>query len=78
MTVTTLNLKINPKRMLKPQEAAEYCGMQSKYFKMDCNVSPVSMPRGKLLYDINDLDMWLDGMKDNLPDSDDDITARLD
>jgi hypothetical protein len=73
----TLNIKISPRRMLSAREAAEYCGLPTKRFSLVCNVSPVAMPSGMRLYDIRDLDGWIDGLKSELPIDDDDIVRRL-
>ena len=35
------------------------------------------MPHGQNLYDIKDLDAWLDGLKNNALDSDDAIIGKL-
>ena len=39
---------------------------------------PLRMPNGDLLYDVRDLDRWIDSLKAGAPDSDvEDIVARL-
>lgn len=77
MAMATLNLKVPPRRMLNKREAAEYCGITEKRFPAECSVSPVLLPGGSKLYDIRDLDMWIDGIKGDQDESDDDILARL-
>lgn len=77
MAVATLNLQVSPRRMLTERDAADYCGLPVKHFRSDCAVAPVTMPRGKLLYDIRDLDSWIDSLKGGAPDDDDSIINRL-
>jgi len=59
--------------MLAAREAAEYCGLPVKQLP----VRPVEMPGGKVLYDIRDLDRWLDALKDGAPDDADEIIGKL-
>ncbi|WP_225906204.1 hypothetical protein [Ensifer canadensis] len=78
MATATLNLKVNHRpRMLSLKEAAEYCGLAVKRFPGACRVSPVAMPTGERLYDLRDLDSWLDALKDGGADSDDEILGKL-
>lgn len=63
MPTATLNLKVSPRRMLSRREAAEYCGIPTKHFQTDCTVAAIAMPRGQALFDMHDLDKWLDGLK---------------
>lgn len=76
MGQATLNIKVAPRRMLTAREAAEYCGLSAKRFG-SCGIKPVTYPNGELLYDIQDLDRWIDGLKEGASDSDDAIIARL-
>lgn len=73
----TLNIKVAPRRMLSPREAAEYCGLPLKRFPSSCAVPPVLMPDGAKLYDLRDLDAWLDALKGGVS-SEDEILRRLD
>ena len=77
MSTATLNIKVSPRRMLSIREAADYCALPIKRFHVLCSVSPILMPTGKNLYDIQDLDRWLDGLKIGQPNGDDDIIGRL-
>ncbi|MDF8353211.1 hypothetical protein [Ensifer adhaerens] len=77
MATATLNLKVSPRRMLSLKEAAEYCGLTAKRFPAECRVLPVAMPSGIRLYDMRDLDGWLDALKDGGVDSDDEILGKL-
>jgi hypothetical protein len=72
-----ITLKSPPRRMLKKDEAAIYCGIPASRFIATCACQPVAMPNGSLMYDIQDLDAWLDNLKANAPDSNDDILQRL-
>ncbi len=77
MASATLNVRLAPRRMLTPREAAEYCGLPTKSFPVDCGARPIQMPNGRKLYDMHDLDAWLDGLKSGQPDDDEDIIGRL-
>lgn len=77
MATATLNLRVSPRRMLSVREAAEYCGEPIKRFPTLCPINPVLMPSGKAMYDLHDLDEWLDGLKSDQPNSDDEIIERL-
>lgn len=77
MTSATLNIKISPRRMLSYGEAARYCGLPAKRFPLECGVAPVAMPGGRKMYDMRDLDLWIDGMKQGVADNDNDILNRL-
>jgi hypothetical protein len=59
--------------MLSAKEAGEYCGVPAKQIP----VPPVEMPNGKSLYDIRDLDDFLDSLKSCRPYGDEDIIGRL-
>ena len=63
--------------MLSVREAAEYCGLGLKAFPRECSISPIEMPNGHKLYDMRDLDTWLDGLKSEEPNSDDAILRKL-
>lgn len=76
MSMATLNIKVSPRRMLSPREASEYCGIPTKQLAVT-GISLVAMPHGQNLYDIKDLDTWLDGLKDSALDSDDAIIGKL-
>ena len=73
MPSATLNLRVSPRRMLSAREAGEYCGLPAKQIP----VAPIEMPNGKALFDIRDLDEFLDGLKSSQPNTDDDIIGRL-
>jgi hypothetical protein len=73
MPTATLNLRVTPRRMLRAKEAGEYCGLPTRLI----TVSTVQMPNGKQLYDIRDLDDFLDGLKNTQPHDDEDIIRRL-
>ncbi len=77
MASATLNIKVSPRRMLRPNEAAEYCGIPLKRFPAECAVVPVAMPNGVKLYDIQDLDAWIDTLKSGDHSDDDVVLARL-
>lgn len=77
MASATLNIKVSPRRMLSAREAGEYVGISFKRFPGTCSVRPVAMPDGSRLYDMRDLDAWVDGLKSGGPDSDDDDLGKL-
>jgi hypothetical protein len=72
---TTLNIRVSPRRMLSLREAADYCGISAKKLPTVTGISPVAMPDKKSLYDIKDLDRWLDSLKTNAPNSREAILA---
>ena len=76
MTTATLNLSIVTKRMLTKAEAAHYCGLLVSRFEVDCPVRPVRVGT-RDLWDIRDLDLWLDGLKETVDSSVESIVARL-
>lgn len=75
MSVATLNVRVTPRRMLKLAEAAEYCGRSRRHFEAECPVAPVAFPNGDRLYDLHDLDRWIDGLKAGV--AADDLIERL-
>jgi hypothetical protein len=78
MTATTINLRVQPYRLLTKAEAAQYCRRSKKKFEAQCPVAPIEMPDGDQLWDVQDLDKWIDSLKSgNLDESADSIVARL-
>ncbi len=77
MAQATLNIRTVPRRMLSPRDAAEYCGLSAKTFVTLSGLPPVKMPNGSSLYDMRDLDTWLDSVKMSCLDSEDAIVERL-
>ncbi len=77
MNSATLNIRTSPRRMLTSRDAAEYCGIPSRHFSTQCSVPPMQMPNGSQLYDIRDLDSWIDGLKGDAQDSDASILQKL-
>lgn len=77
MASATLNIRVAPRRMLTLKEAADYCGLSAKRFPIDCRVTPVAMPSGAKVYDMHDLDAFLDALKGGEASSDDAIIAKL-
>ncbi|PDT85780.1 hypothetical protein [Sinorhizobium sp. BJ1] len=73
----TIKVVLPQRRMLSLKEAAQYCGLPVKRFAAQRAVPPIAMPTGDELYDIRDLDEWLDALKHGATDSDDDILGRL-
>jgi hypothetical protein len=57
-------------------EAAHYCRRTVQKFAAQCPVRPVQMADGDELYDVQDLDAWIDGLKGRGDDADD-IVGRL-
>lgn len=69
MSTALVNLTVISKRMLSKREAAEHCGRSLKRFEVECPVSPVRFPNGDLRFDVQDLNRWLDMLKENDEDS---------
>jgi len=63
MATATLNLRVQPYRLLTKTEAAHYCRRPLKTFDQQCPVAPVVMPNGDKLWDVHDLDRWIDSLK---------------
>lgn len=78
MPSATLNLRLEPRRMLSAREAAGYVGIPVSRFTLLCSVPPIQLPSGGRLYDMRDLDMWIDTLKGGGMESDSDILGRLD
>ncbi|KAB0572626.1 hypothetical protein F7Q93_07340 [Brucella pituitosa] len=77
MVSATLNIKVPPRRLLKPRDAAEYCGLPVKHFMGMCTVVQIDMPNGDRLYDMHDLDAWIDALKTGGNSDDDRLLERL-
>jgi hypothetical protein len=79
MTSAVVNLSIVEKRMLTKAEAARRCGRSPRRFELECDVAPVCFPNGDKLYDVRDVDAWLDRLKGNAGAAadTDDIVRRL-
>jgi hypothetical protein len=77
MPVTTLNLRLQPYRLMTRTEAAHYCRRPAKNFEAHCPVAPIVMPNGDRLWDVRDLDTWIDSLKANGADEAEQALARL-
>jgi hypothetical protein len=77
MAGTTLNIRVAPRRMLTLTEAADYCGVTAKRFPIDCGIAPVEFPSGVKVYDMRDLDSYLDGLKGGAEASDEAVIGKL-
>ena len=78
MTTSNINISIGGKRMLKPAEAANYCGMSVKSFKSNCPVQPFHIPPNQRKYDRFDLDRWIEDLKEQTKSTSiSDILKRL-
>ena len=75
MTSATLNIKVSPRRMLSEREAADYCGLPFKAFRVGCPVTSIQMPGGRRAFDMRDLDDWLDNLKGGITSGDDVYTT---
>lgn len=61
------------KRLLNVREASDYCGVPVEQL----NVQPVTMPGGKKLYDVVDLNDRIEALKGAPGATDDDVLGRL-
>jgi hypothetical protein len=77
MATTTLNLHVQPYRLLTKVEAAHYCRRSVRKFEAQCPVRPLKMADGDLLWDVQDLDRWIDGLKTGHLDEAEAALARL-
>jgi hypothetical protein len=69
-------IRIQPQRLFSKAEAAHYCRRSPTKFEAECPVSPVIMPGGDKLWDVRDLDNWIDGLKVTVSTADE-ILAKL-
>ena len=76
MATASLNLRIEPYRLLTKREAANYCRRSIKKFEAQCPVAPIEMVDGDRLWDVQDLDRWIDSLKEGLAEGED-ILRRL-
>jgi hypothetical protein len=77
VTAATLSLRVQPFRLLTKAEAAHYCRRSVKKFEAQCPVPPIEMPDGDRLWDVHDLDRWIDSLKKDFGDDENAIVARL-
>ncbi len=77
MTSALVQINIVEKRMLTKAEAASRCGRAIRRFEVECDVAPVSFPNGDKLYDVRDIDGWIDRLKGGASANVDDIVGRL-
>ncbi|MCB1503113.1 MAG: hypothetical protein KDK07_25600 [Bauldia sp.] len=63
--------------MLSKAEAASYCGLGARRFEAECPVRPVELPGGARVFDMVDLDKWIDTIKGAAEDDTAAIIARL-
>ena len=77
MAKAMLSLQVQPYRMLKKGDAAAYCGVAAARFETLCAVAAVIYPDGTRLWDVRDLDSWVDSLKTGAADTDDAILERL-
>lgn len=76
MSIATVHLHVAPYRLFTKTEAAHYCRRSPAKFEAQCQVTPIVMPGGDRLWDVRDLDRWIDGLKANHSGAED-IVARL-
>ena len=76
MSGAVIEVHVTAKRMLTDQQAAQYCGRSLKRFQIECPAPPVIFPNGDQRFDVQDLDKWLESLKDGGDDADA-IVSRL-
>lgn len=77
MATANLNIRLQPYRLMTKAEAAHYCRRSLKKFEAQCPVRPIEMADGDRLWDVIDLDRWIEGLKAGTADDADAIVARL-
>jgi hypothetical protein len=77
VTTATVSLRVQPFRLLTKAEAAHYCRRSVKKFETQCPVPPIEMADGDRLWDVRDLDRWIDAMKVGVDDDPGAIVAML-
>lgn len=75
--MATLHIVNTPRRLLSPDEAAIYLGMKKSEFSALCRIQAVELQRGKKVYDIRDLDGWVDKRKSSEIEDDAELVSRL-
>ena len=63
MRMSFVRMPGTPKRRLPKVEAALYCDLTVNRFVLLCPVRPFEMPAGKPIYDIRELDRWIESGK---------------
>ncbi len=77
MAAATINLRVQPYRLLTKAEAAHYCRRSPKKFEAQCPFRPIKMADGDELFDVQDLDVWIDTLKAGRGSDADDIVDKL-
>jgi hypothetical protein len=77
VAVATVNLRVAPYRLLTKADAAYYCRRSNAQFEAQCTVAPIIMPNGDKLWDVLDLDKWIDSLKTGKLSDADEIIASL-
>jgi hypothetical protein len=77
VSTATVSLQIHPRRLMTKLEAAHYCRRSVKKFEAQCPARPIEMADGDHLWDVRDLDNWIDSLKAGVEDNTDSIVARL-
>ncbi|MFZ3328479.1 MAG: hypothetical protein WA231_22490 [Methylocella sp.] len=75
--MTTINLRVAPYRLFTKAEAAHYCRRSPAKFEAQCPVTPIILADGDRLWDVLDLDKWIDSLKEPKSSDADAIVARL-
>jgi len=77
VTAAMISVRVQPFRLLTKAEAAHYCRRSVKKFEAQCPVPPIEMADGDRLWDVRDLDQWIDSLKNDNVDDANAIVARL-
>ena len=64
LMAAVIDLRVQPFRLLTKAQAAHYCSLRGKKFDAHCPVRPIRMANGELRWDVQDLDRWIDNLKD--------------
>jgi hypothetical protein len=78
MGTATVNIRFKPVRLFTKADAAYYCCYRNvKAFEAECPIRPIRMANGELRYDVQDLDTWIDSLKNGAGFDADGILERL-
>lgn len=77
MSNAMLNIRVIQPRMLSLKLAADYVGIPQSRFTVSCPVTPIAMPNDTRLYDVRDLDGWLDRLKNSSEVADEHLIGKL-
>jgi len=78
MPALTIDIPTIPTRLLNKKEAARYCRINPARFSVLCPVRPFGIEKNRMVYDIQELNRWIDSLKSGKDsDSDEALIGKL-